>query len=140
MEWMLARILRCSAMTVLAVSGATLAWSTVKGPFQLLSLSVHSPLNAQSVFGLSVTILLLLNSRAGVSPNGKPRCPAAWLVGILLLTAAVLWPTLSFPLVFDDYTLARYGSGLNRAMAKYYLTQPGGDGFFRPVGYFSFGL
>jgi hypothetical protein len=68
---MLARILRCSAVAEVAGSGTPLAWRSVNRPFQLTSVS--SPVNAQSVFGLSVTILLLLNTQAEVSANRKAR-------------------------------------------------------------------
>lgn len=135
------RLFRYLASAALAISGVVLAWRVIGGPFRILLVPVNSPLNAQSVFGLSVTALLALRSRPeSVGFGGKPRRAAVWLAGILALAVALLAPALRYPLVFDDYTLARYGQGLNLAMAKYYLTHGGGDGFFRPLGYLSLGL
>ena len=128
-------------ISVLVMSSALLALRVVHGPFRLISISVRSPINLQSVLGLSSTILLLLKSRTAESAcDTQPRHRTVWLIAILILTAGILWQALSFPLVFDEYTLAHYGKGLTGAMAKYCLIQPGGDGFFRPVGYLSLGL
>lgn len=127
------RLFRYLAAAALAISGVVLAWRVVGGPFRVFSLPVNSPLNAQSVFGSSVTALLALRSSPeSAGFGGKPRRAAVWLAGILVLAVALLAPALRYPLVFDDYTLARYGQGLNLAMAKYYFTHGGGDGFFRP--------
>jgi len=129
------------ASAALAVSGVVLAWRVIWGPFRILSVPVNSPLNAQSVFGLSVVTLLALRSiLQSATFDRKPQRGTIWLAGILILAAVFLAPALRYPLVFDDYTLARYGQGLNLAMAKYYLTHGGGDGFFRPLGYLSLGL
>ena len=138
---MLERGLRRFLIVALALSGAVLAWRAIAGPFRLISVPVNSPVNAQGIFGLSLAILLVLNgSLYEESPRKNARHCVAWLAAILLLTVAVLGTALRFPLVFDDYTLARYGQGLNVPMAKYYFSQPGGDGFYRPIGYLSFGL
>ena len=138
---MLARALRYSAFSGLALSGAALAWRASHGPYHVFVLPVTSPLNAQSVFGLCATVLLLLGSRRHEPKLEMPlRHAWLWLLLILALSAAALWTAARFPLVFDDYTLARYGEQMNRAAVKSYFTQPGGDGFFRPVGYLSFGL
>lgn len=135
------RLFRYLASAALAISGLVLAWRVIGGPFRILSVPVNSPLNAQSVFGLSVTALLALRSGAvSAAFERKPRRAAVWLAGILVLAVVLLAPALRYPLVFDDYTLARYGQGLNLAMTKYYLTHGGGDGFFRPLGYLSLGL
>jgi hypothetical protein len=135
------RTIRCVAALTFALSGAGLAWRAAGGPFKLAALAVNSPLNLQCMLGLSATALLLMHSR-----RGDHRADTAtgrsivWLLAILLVTAGTLWEAVRFPLVFDDYTLARYGQEMSPAMARYYLTQPGGDGFFRPIGYLSFGL
>lgn len=135
------RLFRYLASAALAISGVVLAWRVIGGPFRIFSVPVNSPLNAQSVFGLSVTALWALRSSpVSAGFEGKPRRAAVWLAGILVLAVVLLAPALRYPLVFDDYTLARYGQGLNVAMAKYYLTHGGGDGFFRPLGYLSLGL
>lgn len=135
------RLFRYLASAALAISGVVLAWRVINGPFRIFSVPVNSPLNAQSVFGLSVTLLLALrSSSASAAFEAKPRRAAVWLTAILTVAVVLLAPALRYPLVFDDYTLARYGQGLNLAMAKYYLTHGGGDGFFRPLGYLSLGL
>ncbi len=128
---------------VLAISSVVLACRAIHGPFHLLAISVNSPVNAQGALGLSVVALVLLNSRLDkedVSHVERIRHEPAIVLAILLLTTAGLWPALHFPLVSDDYTLARYGEELTPAMVRYYFTQPGGDGFYRPVGYISLGL
>ncbi|HEY1242791.1 MAG TPA: hypothetical protein VGF16_19655 [Bryobacteraceae bacterium] len=136
-----ARLFRYLLFAALAISGVVLACRAIAGPFRILSVPVNSPLNAQSVFGLSVTALLALRrSSEGAPFEGKTRYATVWLAGIVVLAVVLLAPALGYPLVFDEYTLARYGQGLNLGMAKYYLTHAGGDGFFRPLGYLSLGL
>lgn len=135
------RTVRCIAALTLVLSGVVLGWRAAGGPFKLPAFAVNSPLNLQCLFGLSATALLFMNSQRGDqrvdTATGRS---VVWLLAILLVTAATLWRAVHFPLVFDDYTLARYGQEISPAMARYYLTQPGGDGFFRPIGYLSFGL
>ncbi len=135
------RLVKYLASAALAVSGAALGWRALSGPFHFLSLPVDSALNAESVFGLSATVLLLL--------KGEPRQPAEqreirhsvfWLLAIILVTAAALWGSLSFPLVFDDYTLVRQARDMRPASLEYSFTHPGGDGFFRPLGSLSLHL
>jgi len=122
------------------LSGVVLVWRTVHGPFQLGSVPVTSPLNAQSVFGLSATILLIGTRRRAASTQAHARYEILWLSAILLLTLATLWPAVGLPLVFDDYTLAEEGHVVTPATVAYHFTHAGGDGFFRPVGYLSLGL
>ena len=138
---MLVRAVRFVAVLTLALSGGILGWRALVGPFEWSSLRVISPLNAQCIFGLSATVLLLLNNKSGdpFADRATGRS-VLWLLVILLVTGGILWEAVRFPLVFDDYTLARYGQDLRPAMAKDYFMQPGGDGFFRPIGYLSFGL
>ena len=85
--------------------------------------------------GLSATALMLLNSEPGQPPEPREvRHSVFWLLAILLVTAATLWGALSFPLVFDDYTLVRQAQDMRPAALEYSFTHPGGDGFFRPLG------
>jgi hypothetical protein len=123
------------AAASLVVSGAALGWRAVCGPFHVAFLPVNSPLNAESVFGLSATALLLLNSEPGPSPKQiEVRHSVIWLLAIVLLSAAALWRALSFPLVFDDYTLVRQAQDMSPAALEYSFNHAGGDGFFRPFG------
>jgi hypothetical protein len=128
-------VVKYLASAALATSGAALGWRALSGPFHLASLPVNSPLNAQSVFGLSATALLLLNSEPGQLPEPREvRHSVFWLLAIMLVTAAALWGALSFPLVFDDYTIVRQAQDMRPAALEYSFTHPGGDGFFRPLG------
>lgn len=137
----LAKIIKYLVAIAFVAEGAVLAWRVIHGAFRLLAVPVNLPLNAQGVVGVSATILLLLHSWRGRHPaDTNLRGPLLWLIGILVVTSILLWPALGYPLVSDDYLLARYGEGLNRAMAKYYFTTAGGDGFFRPVGMVSLGF
>jgi hypothetical protein len=134
-----ARILRYLAATALAASGIVLGLRAVLGPFRLGILPVRSPLNAQCIFGLCMTVLLLVNSRPAqpiAETKTATRC-AGWLLPALLLAAAVLAQAVRFPLLFDDYTLVSQAQDSTPAAWTYALTHPGGDGFFRPVAYVS---
>jgi hypothetical protein len=130
--------IRYVAVGILGVSGAVLASRALAGPFQIASVHVSSPLNAQSVFGLAATALLFVNGRSGAPPMVEPRAKGQhltlWLLAVLLATLAVLWPATRFPLVFDDYTLVQQAHGGN---PWYAFTHGGGDGFVRPIGYLS---
>jgi hypothetical protein len=132
------RTLRYITAAAFALSGIALAWRAIHGPFQIGWLPVHSPLNAQSVFGISIVALLFLNARAAnPSPKTRSRHPVFWLLAILLLTVVTVWQAVGFPLVFDDYTLVRQAQNVSLA---YNFTHGGGDGFFRPIAYLSLHL
>jgi hypothetical protein len=131
----LSLLVKYLASAALAASGAALGWRALSGPFHFGPLAVNSPLNAESVFGLSATALLLLNSEPNPPPEPREvRHSVFWLLAILLVAAAALWGALSFPLVFDDYTLVRQAQDMRPAALEYSFTHPGGDGFFRPLG------
>ena len=128
------------AVVALAVAGTLLAWRGIAGPPEWTWFTMKSPLNAQCIVGLTFTAILLLHVIDAAPVMTRTKYPLFWLLAILTLTIASLWRAIQFPLVFDDYTLVRYGQGMTPAMMKYYFTQAGGDGFFRPVGYLSFGF
>jgi hypothetical protein len=137
---LLSRTLRIAAYTAVFISGLVLAFRAVHGPFRIGSLPVTSPLNAEGIFAVSATILLI--ARRGFSSHQpKPsKQTVLWLPVILALTMGALWPALGFPLVFDDYTLVQEANSISPATAAYAFTHSGGDGFFRPVGYLSLGM
>jgi hypothetical protein len=122
----------------LAASGIVLGVRAVLGPFRLGSLPVRSPLNAQSIFGLCVTLLLLVNSRkTQPTAEAKATHSGSWLLPALLLATVALAQAVQFPLVFDDYTLVHQAQDASPTAWTYALTHPGGDGFFRPIAYAS---
>jgi hypothetical protein len=133
-----AKTLRCLAAIALAASGIVLGLRAVLGPFLLGALPVRSPLNAQSIFGLCITVLLLVNgSQTEPIAEAKAARSARWLLPALLLAAVALAPAVRFPLVFDDYTLVHQAQDSSPTAWTYALTHPGGDGFFRPIAYVS---
>jgi hypothetical protein len=106
------------------------------GPFHFLS-QINSPLNLQSIFGLSVTLAFLCRTKTSSVPNNT-LIRSAWtdiacVAGIVLIGLAQFWRTLSDPFLSDDYylvTLAASTRGYSPPLFKH----GGGTEFFRPLG------
>jgi hypothetical protein len=120
------------------ISGSIIALRAFIGP---LPFHIHSPMNAESVFGIGLILMLLARSDAdGIGENSQVSRLQTLALGaaLIVLTAAAFWRTLGFYFLSDDFVL------LNQAQARPDLralfTVGGGDGFFRPVGYLSLAL
>ncbi|HEV2688343.1 MAG TPA: hypothetical protein VGV35_07305 [Bryobacteraceae bacterium] len=109
--------------------GALLAWRALWGPFDS-PVHVNSPLNVESLFGLSAILLLLV--RADSSVPERPDRRGSDLLALVSITAIVVvsfWRTAGFYFLSDDFIQLKY------ALRPMYhlLTMAGGDGFYRPL-------
>jgi hypothetical protein len=119
-------------------AGLAIAAHTLIGPFDF-PVRVTTPLNPEGWLGLAVTVLLA----TGAGFAAKQEAPAAqsvpWraasIAALAGITAAVFWPTLHFCFLGDDFVLVNMANKFHAV--RLLFTTPGGDGFFRPVGYVS---
>lgn len=120
-----------------AVSGALLFARAGWGPFRFVT-AVRSPLNLESLFGVSATLVLLGRLRKA-EPEDEPEEPGLFARDWLMLAAipviglALLWQSLGCPFLSDDFylvSLATRVHGYSAALLKH----GGGTEFFRPVG------
>ena len=102
------------------MTGAVVAARAGLGPFHFL-VWVRSPLVAEGVSALALTLLLLMRDGEPRAAGGRPRVRSYALA--LAVTAVALGASLRFPLVADEYRLAVQGRTLGW----------GTDGFFRPL-------
>ena len=134
-EW-LHRLLLAACLA----SGSLAAVRAWIGPYWL----VNSPLNAESAFALGALLLLACFGRWTIANRdertlGDPRRPVWLLFGIALLVTATYWPTLSMPLLYDDYS---HVDKITRAGTEFWKDQflDGRSGFFRPLGMYLYRL
>jgi len=121
---------------VAAVSGTLASARACLGPFHFLA-QINSPLNLQSIFGLSATLAFLCGMKRGHA-SGNTLMRVAWtdtisIAGIILTGLAAFWQTLSYSFLSDDFylvTLATSTRGYSAPLFKH----GGGTEFFRPVG------
>ena len=123
-------------IAVAGTSGVLASARAYFGPFHFFS-QINSPLNLQSIFGLSATLAFLCRIKTNSVP-GNTSTRSAWtdiasVAGIVLIGLAQFWWTLSDSFLSDDYylvTLAASTRGYSAPLFKH----GGGTEFFRPVG------
>ena len=110
------------------------AWS---GPFRFVA-AVRNPLNLESLFGVSATLVLVSGLRK-TEPEIQWEEPSVlardWLAvaAILVIGVVLLWQSLGCPFLSDDFYLVSLGTrihGYSAALFKH----GGGTEFFRPAG------
>jgi len=120
---------------VVVMSGSVIALRAFIGP---LPFHMNSPMNAESVFGLGLILMLLARSKAD-EKGEHPQCSRLQILALgaalIVITAAAFWSTLGFYFLSDDFILINYARA--RPDLRALFTVGGGDGFFRPVGYLS---
>lgn len=126
------KIVRICGLAGAAASGLALILRAFHGPLPWM----HSPMNAESVFAISLLVLALLTGDAKatvVSP--QPRMD--WLAPLSLVAIVAV----AFAYSSHDYFLSDDFVMLRHAQTPFSLslyTHGGGDGFFRPLIYESF--
>jgi hypothetical protein len=139
-----ARIARALLFAILIVSGAAIAWRIAFGPFHLL-LTVNSPLNAESIFGLALTALLAMEC----APDRKkhlyrPPAGAIFTLVAALALAALVWAAFAGSVqsyfLSDDFGIVTTANSFSASQFLKVLRTPGEDNFFRPLGWASYGL
>ncbi|MEQ1887058.1 MAG: hypothetical protein ABL967_18490 [Bryobacteraceae bacterium] len=137
--------LRNSLKCSLAVSGVILAARAAFGPFQFL-FSVRNPIGAESVFGVSALLLLLLvlffpGRTRGLSDNPHAT-PTMWpyLAGAVAAATALWAWSFHFPFIADDYI--HTGNALHHSPGYFgnLFTVPATDFFFRPFVYVAYAV
>lgn len=123
-------------LTLVAIAAAfALALRAALGPFSLAGLRLASPLGFESVFAGAFIALLFVRTP-------KKQRLAEWnlpFAAALAIVALALAPNLRDPFLSDDYILAARATFEPARLIALFHT-PGGDGSFRPLGYFYFGL
>jgi protein O-mannosyl-transferase len=124
---------------IAAVSGLLVCARAFLGPFRFVA-TVNSPLNLQSIFGLSATLALICRLTAP-SPGGKPREPtpalfvrADWvsIAALILIGLAAFWQSLSCLFLSDDFYLVTIAASRTAHAPELFL-HGGAKEFFRPV-------
>ena len=116
-------------------SGFAIALRSFGGP---LSFPFRSPLNAESLFGLSILTLLFLVARSDaflLEPNRqtvKQRDIAAF-AGLFLIVACAFGAAAQISFLSDDFVHVRQSGEFIWNLGAL-MSTPGGDGFFRPLG------
>lgn len=115
---------------------------TFLGSFKLI-LPVRSPINAESIIGVSFLLLLLL-PRSKPAAGNATQSQTADSVLIVSLAAAAVLPfllTIDAPLLHDSYTHVAEAASESWHHALAFLRHPSGsDLFFRPFGYIAYWL
>jgi len=134
-------ILRALLAATAAIAALALAARAWIGPYEF-GLSVHSPMNAESIFGASLVLLLvtakrLADERVPEQSTGMQHAAAVML--LIALMSAIAWPTLSVGFLADDYSHLLGVSKANVALLLHWFTVPASDNlFFRPVAMVSY--
>jgi hypothetical protein len=121
---------------IATISGALIAWRAFAGP-----VLIHSPLNAEGVFGVTVVLLLLFRARAeagGSQPLPLDSKQGVAMLAIAAITIAAFWRTLGSYFLSDDLVLLKHADEYRR-YAWAIFGHAGGDGFYRPFGYLTLG-
>lgn len=130
------RVWRATLAALAAVMGLAIAARLLFGPLIFLGFPVNTPLNPEGLFGLAVTLMLLSASdSSAVRPEPRRWPRGAGVVGVLAIAA--LLPALRLYFLSDDFVLLRQALDWQPSGVFASFTQPGGDGFYRPLGYLS---
>ncbi len=115
------------------------------GPFTLL-LPVNAPINAEGLFGITCTVLLLA-ARRSATDESKDRYSIhrmrwAWWIWASVAAFTIASFVQSFSLYFlsDDFIVVRMAAFWIPEHLRALFTAGAGDGFFRPIGGVSLAL
>ena len=129
--------MRIGVWAIAALLGGIIAARWLTGPFTFLGIPVNVPLNPEGIFALLITALLATTLRTKPRASVIGRAPQL-LAAALALTA--LYPALQTYFLSDDFILVKQAHDFTTSTLIPLFTTPGGDGFFRPLGYLSFDL
>lgn len=138
MTALLCSLLRNGLWSVSLVSALVILLRLLIGPFDV-PFTVRTPLNAEGWLGLSLSILLLTGRRGPQAFAVRNRwATLVSFVALAAVTAAAYWRALAISFLSDDFVLLKLAQQFQFAWPI--LVTPGGDGFYRPVGYASLAL
>lgn len=130
---------------VAACLGGVVCARLLFGLYTVAGIAVNAPLNPEGVFGLLIVVLLLLPLRVPlvrkfeIGPSTTKPSPwplIALVVGLPVGAFIALSRALQVYFVSDDFIIVRLAQRFSSAV----FTSPGGDGFFRPLGYVSLAM
>ena len=100
---------------------------------------MHTPLNAEGLFGLAITLLLIIAPKTAESKHSE-RVYLLAGIAIAVITVAAFVRALPIYFLSDDFIIVKTASAATAADLRGAFTRPGGDGFFRPIGFVSLAL
>jgi hypothetical protein len=120
------------------VAGLAIVVRTLIGPLEF-PVRVTTPLNPEGWFGLALTILLATGAGLAVKHQEPAAPPGLWQAAMIAalagITAVAFRQAPHIYFLADDFVLVSIANKA-RAVRPLFLA-PGGDGFFRPIGYLS---
>ena len=129
-------LVRKVLLAVAALSGLVVLGRMWLGPFTLV-LPVGSPLNAEGIFGLAVTLLLVAAGGVprGAAPDWSRRATWFAIAAVVGVIAVVFQRVLGLYFLADDFFLINSAStfGTNTTL-RHIFSHGGVNGFFRPLG------
>lgn len=131
------RIGRGVAWCAAALFGMVVAARFLFGPYSFFGIPVTTSLNPGGVFGLIVTALMVTRPIESSNEQARLPWPMFAAAGVALLA---LFPALDLYFLSDDFILVKQARAWTAGALVPLLTTPGGDGFFRPLGYLSLAM
>ena len=127
------RIAQWLLFATVIIAGVLIAIRAFAGPIAS-PIRVNSPMNAESIFALTIILLWVLRTRvSGPAPPEDEWSPNLWTlaaaVSIALIVAAAFWRAAGLYFLSDDFVQLKYALGPMYGI----FTMPGGDGFYRPL-------
>lgn len=134
-----ARVIFAALLIVFLGAAATLLRFAFGGPFKLI-LPVQSPINAESIIGLSFALLVCVPKLKGGQAQTETRSfSARQAAGVVILASLPFLITLNAPLLHDSYAHVAEAASSTFTEAVRFFTRPSpNDFFFRPLGYLSY--
>jgi hypothetical protein len=131
---------RYGMVFAVAMLGLIIALRMLSGPFGA-PLGVRVPLNPEGWLGLALTVVLATSpDRTDNLETPRARLSGWWngaaMAALAGFTTAAFWRSLHFYFLGDDFILVRFANSSHFDLRRLFTT-PGGDGFFRPMGYVS---
>ncbi len=133
-------LLESISIAALALSGILTAARAWIGPLDS-PVHLHSPLNAESIFGLALMILIGVRAIPGERAQASGGRDDVWVylwtgLGLAAAVLAVFWRTTGWYFLSDDFILLKYAAHPAQYLWPTF-TKAGGDGFYRPLIYAS---
>jgi hypothetical protein len=128
------KLFRIAWLALAACMGVAIAARMLFGPFRSSSLLVTVPLNPEGLFGLAITVLLLMQ----VSSQPLSETRGRWILPAIAVAAVTIFAlrrSLGIYFLSDDFIVVKYANQWTAASFPYLVTHGGGDGFFRPFGF-----
>jgi hypothetical protein len=120
----------------MALSGGMIISRAWLGPLDS-PVHMHSPLNAESIFGLAVVAFVVVRTIPGERLQESGGRYDVWIIlGLAAVIVGVFWRSTSWYFLSDDFILLKYAAQPARYLWPTF-TRAGGDGFYRPLIYAS---